>query len=1201
MKNQLLLTTILCGCSLTAWSAVPIANPWPTTVNAAETTSEETTGEYTLAAENGSYTSGGSSWASVWESSQEGPKVKLSCGKNNMDVANSKNGVFKVYAGQAGSDTYNVAIEDGYIITSISFDFVSAAEANPVKVLPCQGDTLTSSMTSQHFEAKDLKLKTVKAFFLTGGNYGIAVSNFKITYKKFASNGKDINVSLANGAFTKPTTLTSYASEWTSFQVEPTIKLDCGVNNIDVKNSTSDMLRVYAGSKNTATYNLIASEGYRITGYSFDFVKTSGSTAATVTDVKGDAKTSGDASQHIEVTGLASDTIAAFVLSGGNYGIDITNFKVNFEKIGDTPVVDPVDPPTVDPVDPVDPPIVTPVDTLTFDFKMESGAFTAKNSGNTWGSAWKSTQKDPYFTLSCGWNNIDIANSVDGKICAYVGSQSSSTDYTMTIQKGWKIIGYSFDFVRVTGNDAITVTDAKGNKFTSSDEVQHVVVEDIDTLSLVPFNLSGANKGIQITNFKVSYRVDTAYVAPDLHTFTVFDNTGSVPYRIPAIGTAFDGSLVAVADYRYSKADIGSGRVDLHIRISHDNGLTWGDVMDLEQFRGDGNLKEWRHDKAAYGDPCIVGDRESSRMMITSCSGFPGFFDKTDRHQGWARWYSDDNGQTWSEPEYIDMKYVYEPLAKVGHPVQGFFVGSGKIFQSRYIKRGQYYRLYCAGSTQQNGGNKENWVFYSDDFGETWDFLGGCKKAPIVTTADEPKVEELPDGSVILSSRDVSGRYYNIFTFSGNDGISGSWADKALSSSAVKGLTANNGCNGEIQIVPVVRKADGEKTFIALQSLPTSGRTNVTIFYKDLTDATTYSSPANFAKDWDGKFVVCEESSAYSTWSWQQDNALAFLYEEGGGTSGGYNIVYKRIDIPTLTDGKYDFDASRTFERTDIDWTQSDLNHEMGALVDSVKAGVDVNTVYLTGDKLITNANQLECKFGVKETGGTGNDANDISTLIDGDPATYYHTQYSAGDQPNGSHYMDVTAAEGSAFEGTIKVDVTRRSGASADHITEFTITGWNNESDSTQIAVVSVPNPSAGAQASCMFTIPEGKSYQHLRFNVTGTTNNRGYWHMAEFQFYPYGLDPKCLNVLHPEAYQTISEAIETAVGLDKVTAESIQQLKDAYAAYLAAINATADGVGAVKVVDGSAAATIYDIQGRRVQQMGKGVYILNGKKVIR
>ena len=51
---------------------------------------------------------------------------------------------------------------------------------------------------------------------------------------------------------------------------------------------------------------------------------------------------------------------------------------------------------------------------------------------------------------------------------------------------------------------------------------------------------------------------------------------GGIPYRIPAITTCQDGTLIAVSDYRYCGSDIGYGAVDLHYRLSEDNGLTWG-------------------------------------------------------------------------------------------------------------------------------------------------------------------------------------------------------------------------------------------------------------------------------------------------------------------------------------------------------------------------------------------------------------------------------------------------------------------------------------------------------------------------------------------------------------------------------------------------------------------------------------------------
>lgn len=448
------------------------------------------------------------------------------------------------------------------------------------------------------------------------------------------------------------------------------------------------------------------------------------------------------------------------------------------------------------------------------------------------------------------------------------------------------------------------------------------------------------NPSIEINCGKSNMSLDNSYAQnsnitqSDLRTFTVFDNANSsVPYRIPAIGKAQNGDIVAVADYRYSKGDIGTGKLDLRLRRSTNNGQTWEDIIMPNVFKGDGKNESGndfvsggsyaingRHDACAYGDPCIVGDRESPRMMITSCSGYPGFGQGTNNyHQGWARWYSYDNGKTWEGPTYIDEVFVYEPLRKAGHKIHGFFIGSGKIHQSRYIKIGEYYRLYCAGLSQTNG-SKENWVFYSDDFGETWKFLGGTKTSPLAG-GDEPKVEELPNGNIILSSRTPNGRLYNIFTFSdANDGESGTWATKALSDSSVGGLIASEsfGTNGEIQILPAVNKLTGQKTFLALQSLPTNGRTNVKIFYKDLSDADTYASPTNFAKDWDGSYQVSTTTSAYSTWCLQDDNTIGCLYEENGYNSG-YNIVYKHLSVETITSNAYSFDADYEYEKKDID------------------------------------------------------------------------------------------------------------------------------------------------------------------------------------------------------------------------------------------------------------------------------------------
>lgn len=989
----------------------------------------------------------------------------------------------------------------------------------------------------------------------------------QLTAAAKVSKSHKLKVNMGTGTFT--VLKGNWATRWTSNQESPQFTLDCGVNNMDVVNSSAEMLRCYAGTAQTSTYVLEVADGWVITGYSYDASMTPNSKAATLTDAAGKTYTSGADTVHVAVSGLHDSSVKALVISGGNFGVDLTHFEVTYEREGAAEVS---------------------VDNAT-------GSFTSTNPAGTWAAVWQSTQAEPQLQLSCGANNIDVNKSVDGKLLCYVGSKVNNCDYNLSVSDGWHILGYSFDAVMPTGGTPLTLTDAKGRSFQTSAETVHVDVDSLEHQEVKAFNIAGGNVGVQISNFRVVYAKDTTATKVDLREFKVFDNSGAIPYRIPAIGTAQNGNLVAVADYRTSKADIGSGRVDLHIRISPDNGRTWQEVMKPEQMEGDGVLTSWRHDKAAYGDPCIVGDRESPRMMITSCSGFPGFFDASDKHQGWARWYSDDNGQTWSQPTYIDEEFIYQPLAAAGHPVQGFFVGSGKIHQSRYIKKGKYYRLYLAGSTQQKGGNTENWVLYSDDFGETWEFLGGTKVSP-VPGGDEPKVEELPDGRVLISSRNGSGRNYNIFTFSTDDGRSGSWATKALSSTAVNGLEANNGCNGEVEVVPVFRKSDNQPTFLLLQSLPVSGRTNVSIFYKEVGDSASCATPADVAKDWAGRYKVSKTTSAYSTWSWQHDNALAFLYEENN-SNNGYDIVYKRLDIPTITKGAYDFDSTYVYKPLAIDFDKAARNAQMEQLLEEVDNGVSANTTYVTGDALITDASQLYCPFGHKAMGGTGNDATDISTLIDGDASTYFHTYWGGGDVQNGTHFMEVSLADDLAFAGRIRVNITHRSNASADFITQFTITGTNDKENYDDVAVVAVPNAAAGQQSECYFDIPEGKAYTTLRFNVTATTNNRGYWHMAEFQLYPISLDPTCFNAVNTDAYKAVTAAMDAAGQvLPETTEADLATLQKAYEDYLKAYEVS----GIAPVVNPSKpGVSIYDLQGRKVQQMHRGVYIVNGRKVVK
>lgn len=405
--------------------------------------------------------------------------------------------------------------------------------------------------------------------------------------------------------------------------------------------------------------------------------------------------------------------------------------------------------------------------------------------------------------------------------------------------------------------------------------------------------------------------------SPKAGRFEVFQllNPTDIPYRIPALAVAKDGTLIAVADYRHSGTDIGVtpyGRIDLHYRLSYDNGNTWSEVMPLIEGKG-ADSPDFRN--VGYGDPCIVADRESNRVLLLSCAGNVSFQNGTrSNHQNIARFYSEDGGNTWGKPVDIAESIYSQFDSSIYGPVRSMFVASGRIMQSRITKVGEYYRLYCAVLVRDKSAKHMNYILFSDDFGGNWKILGDVNKPAVYNTADEPKVEEFPDGTLLISSRYQGGRYYNLFTYTDVNAGAGIWDDAHFSGATNGGVESkDNSTNGEVMIIPVKRVEDGRAMHILLQSVPLGpSRANVGIYYKVLESDEDYFTAKDVAENWDGVKQITTLNSAYSTMAWQSDNRLGFLYEEEThGTSnlayGGYTMVYECFDIEDLTDGKYSY------------------------------------------------------------------------------------------------------------------------------------------------------------------------------------------------------------------------------------------------------------------------------------------------------
>ena len=386
---------------------------------------------------------------------------------------------------------------------------------------------------------------------------------------------------------------------------------------------------------------------------------------------------------------------------------------------------------------------------------------------------------------------------------------------------------------------------------------------------------------------------------------------GSHPYRIPAIATLINGDILAISDYRPCNKDVGNGEVDIYAKVSKDNGASWTPSTRTPGKSGGLKIADGSSSNG-YGDAAVVVDSESGDVLVVCVAGNVVYSNGTSsKHNKMAQIRATFNKTTgelnWQAPEDKTSEFFKGDLSGA----YTMFMAAGKMVQSTKVKVGTHYRIYGALLVK----NKGNYVVYSDNFGESWSILGGA----CCSSGDEAKVEELPNGDIVLSSRKKGGRYFNVFNFSNLNNATGSWSGGTSGSS----YTFKSNCeatNGELLLYKNVTKKDGTICHLLLQSLPTaSSRGDVSIFYKEIsTDETKQYKNTDFTSGWSSAFQVESGNSAYSTMTILENDEIGFMYEDDYTTStyggGGCEIVYVPLKVSEITGGNYVYDASALVE-----------------------------------------------------------------------------------------------------------------------------------------------------------------------------------------------------------------------------------------------------------------------------------------------
>jgi hypothetical protein len=317
-------------------------------------------------------------------------------------------------------------------------------------------------------------------------------------------------------------------------------------------------------------------------------------------------------------------------------------------------------------------------------------------------------------------------------------------------------------------------------------------------------------------------------------------------FRIPAIITAMNGDLIAACDARRaSSADLKWVRdIDIVVKRSTDNGETWSDMEIICDY-GDGK---------PASDPSLILDRSSGEIFC-----FYNYMDQ-DKSPGEFRLYvqsSRDHGKTWTAGRDIT-----DSITKPAWRRDFKFITSG-----RGIQRANGELMHTLVNLQHGVH-----LFYSDDHGQTWDFIDSPIKP-----ADESKVVELVNGDLMVNARINSAGYRGVHRSSDNGR---SWTFEADRSQV------DPGCNGSIIRYTFVKDGYSKNRLLLCHANSFSGRKNLAL-------RISYDE----GETWSKGRVIDPGPSAYSSLTILEDGSIGILYEPGYGA-----VRFVRVTLEDLTD-----------------------------------------------------------------------------------------------------------------------------------------------------------------------------------------------------------------------------------------------------------------------------------------------------------
>lgn len=330
---------------------------------------------------------------------------------------------------------------------------------------------------------------------------------------------------------------------------------------------------------------------------------------------------------------------------------------------------------------------------------------------------------------------------------------------------------------------------------------------------------------------------------------------GAYSYRIPAVVRLNDGSLVASVDRRKKSSNDLPGDIDVEVKISHDEGLSWSSPITVAKGT----------ESHGYGDAAMATDGKKIYMVMVGGQGLWAN-DSTNTIQMYYT-KSVDGGNSWSP-----IKNITSSIKANKYPFGGFFGSGNGIVTSD----GKICFVAAMRTDSIPGGNMDNVLVYSDDRGLSWHVSPTARH-----NGDESKVVELHNGNLLISSRNrARGANARTYMVSSDKGLTWSeprqWQD-----------LMGNACDAGIARYILPGKT--ETNNYLLHTLPADGqRRKLSIFLS-----------RDGGQTWPISKVICHGESAYSEIVILPDGNIGIISEEK--EHPAYDIYFTKVSFDWLT------------------------------------------------------------------------------------------------------------------------------------------------------------------------------------------------------------------------------------------------------------------------------------------------------------